>query len=592
MPTQREAARRAIATRDTLVAGPVYLVQGGEAFVSRTAIFTTLPGGRPESGPYWGLATILLTRDALLEEAGLLDTSAGLRYALRGKDGTGASGEPFFGDEGIFREDPVVLEVSLPSGSWQLAAVPVGGWSVRLPGLGWYWLLGGLVAALAGVLVFRWVREPIRLREAVTSATAALHESEGRLQGVVSNVPTILFLLDQEDVFKLSEGKGLQALGRRPGEVVGQSVFELYRDAPAVLDAVRRALAGEEVSAVVEASGLVFEACYAPLRTPGGAVAGVIGVATDITARRQAEALEREKEVAEAANKAKSRFLAQMSHELRTPLSAIIGYAELLQEQAEELRQEEMLCVLERIRTAGKHLLAVINEILDLSKIEAGMMELYLETFDIPALVREVADTVKPLVATKCNRLEICCAADTGSMRADLTKVRQTLFNLLSNASKFTEGGRIGLEVSRAPGPDGRGEWVTFQVADAGIGMTPEQMGKLFHAFSQAEASTSRKFGGTGLGLAQPEALQVDGRGYYCRERAGARLHVHHQAACAGRRTAGQSRCGNRSGKKQWAAACRRTSLTYTPATPVFPVRSFSAIPPARRTTISSSVEE
>ena len=501
LPNQREAVRRAIATRNTVVAGPVDLVQGGAAFVSRTPIFVTLPGGAPETGPYWGLATLLLSRDALFEEAGLLDASAGLRYALRGKDGTGAGGEPFFGDKAIFREEPVVLEVSLPNGSWQLAAVPAGGWPTRPPGQWWYRLLGGLAAALAGALVFRWVREPLRLRAAVTSATAALHESEDRLQKVVSNVPTILFVLDHEGVFKLSEGKGLHALGRRPGEVVGQSVFEMYRDAPAILDAIRRALAGEEVSAVVEASGLVFEACYAPLRDPAGTVTGVIGVATDVTARKQAEALERARVVAEAANEAKSQFLAQMSHELRTPLSAIIGYAELLQEEAVELGQEWMLCDLENLLASGKHLLGLINEILDLSKIEAGRMELYLETFDVPSLVREVAATVQPLVEKKGNWLEVSCVADLEPMRADLTKVRQTLFNLLGNASKFTECGRIGLEVSRGPGPDGAGEWVTFQVVDAGIGMTPEQVGKLFQAFTQADASTSRKYGGTGLGL-------------------------------------------------------------------------------------------
>jgi len=208
----------------------------------------------------------------------------------------------------------------------------------------------------------------------------------------------------------------------------------------------------------------------------------------------------RAQEAAEQANRTKGIFLANMSHELRTPLNAIIGYGEMLLEEAEDLGQPGFIPDLQKIHAAAKHLLALINDILDLSKIEAGKMDLYYETFDVPPMIQDVVATIAPLVKKNVNALKVHCADDLGSMRADLTKVRQTLFNLLSNACKFTEHGTITLEVTRETGAGGG--WVTFRVRDSGIGMTPEQMEKLFQEFSQADASTTRKYGGTGLGLA------------------------------------------------------------------------------------------
>jgi PAS domain S-box-containing protein len=203
---------------------------------------------------------------------------------------------------------------------------------------------------------------------------------------------------------------------------------------------------------------------------------------------------------AEEANRAKTVFLASMSHELRTPLNAIIGYSEMLQEEARDLGQAAFVPDLERIHDAGRHLLGLINQVLDLSKIEAGKMELFVEAFDIAPMIRDIVGTVDPLVQKNANTLEVRCADDLGTMRADLTKVRQTLFNLLSNACKFTERGTITLDVAREQMDGGPG--ITFRVSDTGIGMTPEQMGKLFQTFAQADASTTRKYGGTGLGLA------------------------------------------------------------------------------------------
>ncbi len=211
-------------------------------------------------------------------------------------------------------------------------------------------------------------------------------------------------------------------------------------------------------------------------------------------------ALEEAAEAARQANHAKSDFLANMSHALRTPLNAIIGYSEMLHEEAKDLGDEAYLPDLKKVQSAGKHLLYLINDILDLSKIEAGRMDLYFESFDVRQMIDEVASTILPLAKKNGNRLEVKCPDDVGTMLSDLTKVRQTLFNLLSNACKFTEQGVITLEV--APNVEDGNDWIEFRVADSGIGMTSEQLEKVFDAFTQADSSTTRNYGGTGLGLA------------------------------------------------------------------------------------------
>ncbi len=223
-------------------------------------------------------------------------------------------------------------------------------------------------------------------------------------------------------------------------------------------------------------------------------------IASAIENARLFTEMEKAKDAAESANRAKSTFLANISHELRTPLNAIIGYSEMLAEDFEgEEELGDFIPDLQKIRAAGKDLLELINSVLDLSKVEAGKMELFLETFDVAQLVQEVESTIKPLVDKNANTLVVNCVPDFGSMHADSAKIRQGLFNLLSNAARFTEGGTITLDVARETVDSV--DWVIFGVSDTGIGMTPEQVGNLFQAFSQAESSTTRKFGGTGLGL-------------------------------------------------------------------------------------------
>jgi PAS domain S-box-containing protein len=340
---------------------------------------------------------------------------------------------------------------------------------------------------------------------AIAIENARLYTSAQRqkeyFEAVVLNSPVAIVTLELDGRITSLNPAFETLFGYSQDEAVGQDLDRLINDEQTVAEAnqyttlaTNRTAKGIGKRKRKDGSLIDVELAGVPVRVEGRNV-GIMALYHDVTDLLKA------KSEAESANQAKSRFLANMSHELRTPLNAIIGYSEMLKEEAEEEGNESYVADLDKIRASGKHLLALINDVLDLSKIEAGKMELFLETFDVRTLVEDVAVTVRPLMAQNSNRLSVSCLPGAGLMRADLTKVRQILLNLLSNASKFTEAGDITLTVSREQAPEGRAD-VVFSVQDSGIGMTPGQMARLFEAFSQAEASTTRRFGGTGLGLA------------------------------------------------------------------------------------------
>jgi PAS domain S-box-containing protein len=460
--------------------------------------------------------------------------------------------------DGDLNYSPVTLatlRVSVPwyANAWVL--VPGGGGIVGL--LGW--------AFMARMLYANKRREAERLREQMLEqerqSRAALQREVGErkkaeeyYQALVETIPHIVVRKDREGRYTFVNSTSRDWAGFKGREMLGKddSVW-----APPDLVRQIRQLDGEviatgktvEMVRAIEVPGLIprmfLHSIRSPIRDDHGHIVGVQMLAWDVTHEKETEeALRSAKEEADAANTAKSQFLANMSHELRTPLNAIIGYSEMLQEEAGDLGTQEFVPDLEKIHGAGKHLLGLINDILDLSKVEAGKMTLFLESFDVARLIQDVTATVGPLVAKSGNRLEVECPAYIGPLRADQTKVRQVLFNLLSNANKFTESGVLRLVVSRKgspsprpspqgegepsadiraagrasyadtlatipplPGGEGRGEGersstLNFVVSDSGIGMTPEQVARLFQPFTQAEASTARKYGGTGLGLA------------------------------------------------------------------------------------------
>ena len=458
---------------------------------------------------------------------------------------------------------------------------------------------------------------------------AALHTSEERLRTIAANAPIILFALDRAGVFILSEGKGLAGLGRKPGEVVGRSIFDVYREVPPILDNVRRALAGDAFTACIEVAGSAFESWYSPVRNSSGDVTGVIGVAVDITERVKAEqqlrlseerwqlavrgnndglwdwdartkqvfysarwkqilgyedheisnspeewesrvhpddfprvqkvlddhlnrktayytpeyrirakdgtykwvlargqalwdeqgqavrmvgshtditerklaeqALERAKEQAEAANRAKSEFLANMSHEIRTPMNGVLGMIGLVLETELARAQKDHL---ETARHSAESLLSLLNDILDLSKIEAGRLELVSATFH---LRESLADAVRMFAVTAQQKgliLKTEVEPDAPDwLLGDQVRLRQIVSNLVGNAIKFTERGEVKLRVEVATRLDTR-VTLHFTVSDTGIGIPQEKQAWIFEPFRQVDGSMTRRYEGTGLGLA------------------------------------------------------------------------------------------
>ncbi|RLB46073.1 MAG: hypothetical protein DRJ42_28530, partial [Deltaproteobacteria bacterium] len=294
------------------------------------------------------------------------------------------------------------------------------------------------------------------------------------------------------------------ALGKTPGSLIRSDLHDLpfWQEIEDTL-AAGNPWQGIVISQASNGRYVHLDTFITPIFDGDGTMTHHVGVKRDVTRRILAEEelrlasaeLVKTRDAALAADKAKSQFLANMSHELRTPLNAIIGYSEILEEDAESEGLDQFVADLKKIRNAGRHLLGLINDVLDLSKIEAGKMDLYIEHFEIAPTIEAIVDTVKPLFLRDGNELTVEIADDAGEMRSDLTKLRQTLLNLLSNANKFTERGSIRLVVAA------EGDFIRMDVTDSGIGMTPVQIGRLFQPFIQAESDTTRRFGGTGLGL-------------------------------------------------------------------------------------------
>jgi PAS domain S-box-containing protein len=335
-------------------------------------------------------------------------------------------------------------------------------------------------------------------------AEKQLREDEERFRAIDAAAPVGLIIVDERDQTLLHLNPSFcEIVGKDAKALVGQPVSAIFAEpekSKELADIINGASSerkefhfkrpdGADAYVMVSRVGLDYRGKKA-----------IIASFVDIHDRVRAEIELREaKEAAESASRVKSSFLANMSHELRTPLNAIIGYSEILLEDATDRGDKASMGDLEKIQAAGKHLLGLINDILDLSKIEAGRMDVYLEHVFLTRLVDEVKTIVEPMMTKNGNKFVIECPPDIGALQTDLTKIKQSVINLLSNAAKFTKEGTVTLRLSREEHDDV--PWVKFEVIDSGIGMTEEQMGRLFQAFTQADSSTTRNFGGTGLGL-------------------------------------------------------------------------------------------
>ncbi len=351
----------------------------------------------------------------------------------------------------------------------------------------------------------------IAIKEDITErrlAKKALIESEEKFRAIFQGAMDGIVLADP-DSGQLSDAnpRFCEMLGYEAEEVSNISMRHIHpaNELPRSVELFKAAATGNRVEAkkvsVLRKDGSLFDAevIGTPIEISGKRY--LLGMFRDISDRLQKEVALREKAVAEEANLAKSLFLANMSHELRTPLNAIIGYAEMLTEDSSPDLSVETHEDLKKIRTAGLHLASLIDDILNLSKIEAGKIELAPERFSVAALVEDVAVTVAPLTDKNGNVLHVDCRQDIGDAFTDPTRLRQVLFNLLSNAAKFTSDGRIDLNSSRQSGKQNR-DTLIFTVHDTGIGMSEDEVRRLFEPFMQADASTFRKYQGTGLGLA------------------------------------------------------------------------------------------
>jgi PAS domain S-box-containing protein len=340
-------------------------------------------------------------------------------------------------------------------------------------------------------------RDSFRAAARMLGASMTRQRSQEYVDNILHSMEESLLVTDTDLQIRRVNPSALRLLGYGEEELIGRPAGQviLERESPARRSAVERTYrtkAGRHIPVLFSS---------AEMRNASGGLEGYVWLAQDMTELKRVEReLVRARDAAQEANRAKSVFLANMSHELRTPLNAVIGYSEMLQDVACERGQQDLLPDLARIRSSGRHLLGLINDVLDLSKIEAGKLQLSIDSVEVAPLMDDALSTVRPLAEKNGNRLEAACAGPLGAILADHTRARQVLFNLLSNACKFTENGLIRAEARRVrrKGMD----WVEFRVTDNGIGMNAEQVERLFRPFMQADSSTTRKYGGTGLGLA------------------------------------------------------------------------------------------
>ncbi|HAK89001.1 MAG: hypothetical protein A2X55_08720 [Nitrospirae bacterium GWB2_47_37] len=536
-PQRKAIVEKTIKNRKGFVAGPVDLIEGGAAFISYTPIFSAVPYGNLKAGDFWGLTDITIMADKLFKEAGLYYESSALKIAIRGMDGMGDKGDVFWGNRDIFGSNPVVLSITLPNGSWEIAAVPKGGWGSASPFSLVLWTGGIILTVAGGLLAFVLVGTPIRLKELIAQATESLSESEKKYRELVENANSIILKFDTNGNITFINEFAQDFFGYKEYEIIGRNAIDTI--VPAVdsnnndLSAMIRDIcdnpwkyATNENENIKRSGERVWVAWTNKGIYENGRLAGVLCIGNDITMFKQSErelqkyrykledmVKERTEELAAANEKLhmmseyKSEFLASMSHEIRTPMNAIIGMADLLWETA---LTDEQLQYVQSFRAAGENLLTLINDILDLSKVEAGQLALESMNFDLNELIKKLCEIMSITAQAKDVGLAYHIMPDVPKyLIGDPNRIRQVLVNLIGNAVKFTgKRGTVVVEVKKTDLSDsplhpftGSSVILHFSVRDSGIGIPPEKLNTVFESFTQVDSSTTRKYGGTGLGL-------------------------------------------------------------------------------------------
>ncbi len=498
---QREAAYRVRDSGEMILAGPLTLVQGGTGFVARFPVWDEEKPARP----FWGIVAAVIDADVVYEQSGLLDPNLPLDVALIGQDGTGTNGEVFFGDATVLEDSPILMDIQLGGGSWQMAARPKGGWMTQAED---HWATR-VFFLIAGLLVLVPTFAAGRLSDARRDMIDTLEKREAelkRLSLVAQHASDSIVLSDPDGkIIWVNEGF-TRMTGFSFEEAVGQPAGSLLNsdetDAETIAAIREHQLRGERFQTEIlnhtkTGREIWVDTNIFPILDDDGNVTMNIGIEREITlAKQHAKELAEAKLTAEKADRAKSEFLANMSHEIRTPMNGIIGMADLLSEST--LNAEDRQCV-DTIRDSGYALLKIINDILDLSRLESGKLEVSEVDFNL----RHCIDGAVELLRHKAEQKKIMLTVEYDDdlpteVRADDGRLRQILVNLVGNAVKFTSEGGVRVVVQRDDTSD---YGIKIDVFDTGIGITAEQAQHIFDRFSQADAATTRAFGGTGLGL-------------------------------------------------------------------------------------------
>jgi PAS domain S-box-containing protein len=505
---QREAALRVMDSGEMVLAGPVTLIQGGQGFIGRFPIFVT-EGGKKT---FWGIASAVLDVEKIYAKTGVTDPTSQIEIALMGRDGMGAEGDMFFGDPAIYDKNPVLMDIVLPVGTWQLAAIPKGGWPTQSESI---WSLR-LILLGAGFLIIAPTFLACHLSEIRQGTIAILSKRELELEekqeelkllsAVAQNASDSIVLTNPKSEIIWTNAAFSQMTGYSTKEARGKTPAELLNgpetDSQVITAISAHTSRGENFRTEIlnytrSGEKIWVDTRLVPVRNDDGDVSMIVGIERDITQAKEHELeLAEAKLAAEQSDRVKSEFLANMSHEIRTPMNGIIGMADLLTEL--HLDEESRQCV-DIIRSSSEALLKIINDILDLSRIEAGKLTLSEIDFDLKECIDAVVDVLHPIAMAKGFPITVDYAENLPSrVRADDGRLRQILLNLAGNAVKFTQVGHVRIRVGCHEEDPYR---LIIAVEDTGIGLEEADAPQVFDRFSQADSATTRVYGGTGLGL-------------------------------------------------------------------------------------------